>query len=103
MHWKICQKCQKGQEMNCCTLYYATTEIQSKTTVGSIICAVLMPTDITVFRQQALALELAKAKHPNTGIIGMVAQQSQSLPTQQALAASSKPFYVWEEEGLDVE
>jgi hypothetical protein len=76
-------------------IYYATTANQSKTTVKTIICAVSMPAELSVFRQQAHALRLARARHPNAAIRGVV--ERRKLPLRVQLAAKDCPAHEWEE------
>ena len=76
-------------------VYYATTATQSKTTVSTIVCAVSMPAELSVFRQQAHALKLARAQHPNAAIRGVV--ERRKLPLRVQLAAKDCPAYRWEE------
>jgi hypothetical protein len=76
-------------------VYYATTATQSKTTVSTIVCAVSMPAELSVFRQQAHALKLARAQHPNAAIRGVVERGELSLRVQ--LAAKDCPVHEWEE------
>ena len=76
-------------------IYYATTAIQSRTTVSAIICAVSMPAELSVFRQQAHALKLARAQHPNAAIRGVVERGKLSVRIQEA-AAKACPAYRWE-------
>lgn len=77
-------------------VYYATTATQSRTTVSTIVCAVSMPAELSVFRQQAHALKLAKAEHPNANIRGVVERGRLSLRIQEAVAKAC-PVHRWEE------
>jgi hypothetical protein len=77
--------------------YYATTETQSKTTASTIICAVVVPSDLSEFRQQFHALRYAKALHFGEGICGVVERSKLPLRTQAAVR-KSKPSYVWSED-----
>jgi hypothetical protein len=76
-------------------VYYATTATQSKTTVGTIVCAVSMPAELSIFRQQAHALKMARAQHPNAAIRGVVERGKLSVRIQEA-AAKVCPMYRWE-------
>ena len=76
-------------------IYYATTATRSKTTVSAIVCAVSMPSELSVFRQQAHALKLARAKYPSASIRGVV--ERRKLPLRVQLAAKDCPAHEWEE------
>jgi hypothetical protein len=76
-------------------VYCATTATQSKTTVGTIVCAVSVPAELSVFRQRNIALKVAKAEYPSAAIRGVVKRGQ--LPLRTQLAAKGCPAHEWEE------
>lgn len=80
--------------------YYATTATQSKTTTATVVCQVVVPGTLTLFRQQLHALKLAKSKHPDACICGVVERSRVSLTTQAAVS-KTRPTYLWEDPSLE--
>lgn len=75
--------------------YYATTETQSRSTASTIIAIVVVPAELSLFRQQFHALKMAKKLHPGEGICGIVERGKLPLRVQSAVA-KKRPTYIWE-------
>ena len=81
----------------CPVTYYATTAIQSNTTVSTIVCAVTVPSDLSAFRQQCYSLKMAKQLHPDENIL-MVVERSKLPVRAQSAVSQQRPSYTWTED-----